>query len=103
MSTFLTLVLSCFRKQSVLFVRTVAKIPDIVDGVFRRVMCYVVNMLLVWPSNRYQEMIRDKVVDKHLPFIRYKLLSNGCVFDTPILTPNTTHVAESYNRPAVAV
>lgn len=103
MPTLLALVLSGFRKQSILFVCTVAQIPNIVDGIFRRAVGYVVNMLLVWPSNSHQEMIRYKVVDKHLPFIWYNLLSKCCVFDTPILTPNTAHVAESYNRPAVAV
>lgn len=74
MPTFLALILSGFRKQSVLFVRTPAQIPDIVYGIFRRVVCYVVNMLLVWAFDSHQEIICHEAINKHLPSIRHNLL-----------------------------
>ena len=103
MPTLLSPVLKCFRKQPILLVRAVSEIPDIVYGIFRRTVSYMVNMLLIWSSDRHKEMIRYKAVNKYLPFIRHNLLPKSCVLYTPILTPNTAHVAESYDSPTVAV
>ena len=103
MPTFLTLVLSCFLKLSVFLVCTVAKISHIVDGVLRRVMRYVVDTHLIWASNRHQEMIGYKAVNTYRSLVWHNLLPNGRVFYTSILSPNTTHIAKSYSRPAIAV
>lgn len=89
----LALVLSGFRKQSILFVRTVAKVSDIVYGVFSRVMSYMVNMLLVWASNRHQEMICYKAVYEHFPTVRHNLLPQTCVLYRTVLTANPSPIA----------
>lgn len=103
MPTLLALVLSGFRKQSIFLVRTVAQIPNIVDGVFRRAVCYVVDILLVWASNRNQEMIGYKAINEHLVLIRYNLLPKGSIFDTSAFSSNTAHIANGDSRPVIAV